>query len=116
MWSKVVVRQWSRDGCPKLKRRKKPDYHEGCFYVDEKVITIYTKTFSVFTCTICEKICQTREYAVITGELSSFKLENLTTVKIKCYLGSYMYKLKAFKKVCKNFTHKVLVNIQINDA
>ena len=113
MWSKVVVRQWSRDGCRQLKQIEidLPEDREGCFYVDEHFITIYTRTFSVFTCTVCEKMCKTREYAVITGELSSFKQENLTTVKIKCYLGSYLYKLKAFKKVCCNITHKVLVNI-----
>ena len=99
MWSKVIVRQWSRDGCRDLKQNEIPEDQEGCFYVDEQFITIYTRTFSVFTCTVCENICQTREYAVITGELSSFKQENLTTVKIKCYLCTYMYRLKAFKKV-----------------
>ena len=58
MWSKVVVRQWSHDGYHQLKQFEIPKVHEGCFYVDEQVITIYTREFSVFTCTVCEKICQ----------------------------------------------------------
>ena len=104
MWSKVVVRQWPRYyAFRRLQPLEKPKEQEGCFYVDENFITIYTRTFSVFTCTVCKNICQTREYAITSGELSSFKQENMTTVKIKCYLGSYMYKLKALKKVCYSY-------------
>ena len=93
------IRQWAGDGYRELQQFEIPKVHEGCFYVNEHFITIYTRTFSKFTCTICKNVCQFRHHAFLCGKLHFWKGLNETTVKMICYISTYLTSLREFRKV-----------------
>ena len=98
-WQFFKIRQWTNDGYRELQQFEKPKVHEGCFYVDEHFITIYTRTFSKFTCTVCKNVCQFRPHAFLCGKLQFWKGLNETTVKIICYISTYLTSLREYRKV-----------------
>ena len=124
MWKSFKVRQWSGDEYRELRNflpkkdikklskfrqwsgdehrgdeHRGDEHREGCFYVDEHFITIQTRTFSKFTCTVCKNVCQFRPHVFLCGELLFWKEPYETTVKIITYISTYLTSLKEFRKV-----------------
>ena len=96
----LKVRQLSVfNGIRELKPSDSPNLQEGCFWVDGKFIRMCISKFSIFTCTYCKKICETRERAYICGKLDSYEENSLTTVKIKCYLCGILFSLEELRQV-----------------
>ena len=115
--STILVRQWkTEDNFHDLTRINKDelDLDDKCFTVHDDHISMYTRSFSKFTCTVCENLCEPQEHVFICGELSPFCLENLTTVKVKCYLCSYLYKLTEFQQVMVVLVDKIIYEVFAN--
>ncbi len=66
----------------------------GTFEVDNDVIKLYTTDFSVFTCTSGEHECDAEILISIFGKLKSYPEEGSTTVDVKAFFLSELYKIK----------------------
>ena len=74
---------------------------EEChFEVDEGNITIFTRHFSQFVCTGCEKVCHGDGKAFIFGGLSPLEYKPLK-VTLRLYVCSPLYRIDDYRSVCK---------------
>ena len=70
-----------------------------CFTVDSKFITIHTKTFSVFVCTICKNVCQAITQVLLFGGFQPLPERQLSWVKLKSFFCCPLLSIKEFAEV-----------------
>ena len=78
------------------------------FEVDEQNITIFTRHFSQFICTGCEKVCQGDGKAFIFGGLSPLEYKPLKAA-LRLYMCSPLHRIDDYRLVCRTslmFTHQ----------
>ena len=75
------------------------------FTVDEEFITIYTKTFSQFTCTACNYTCNALVRAFLLVQFEN--LQEISTVKLQAFICSDLYQIKDFRNVSLNLLFKL---------
>ena len=69
------------------------------YFVDNDSITISTYKFSEFVCTTCNTTCHGIVQVFLFGKLNSSIDKTLTTVKIKSFLCSPLFKISEFRDV-----------------
>ena len=67
------------------------------YYVLDSEVLIYTRAFSQFTCTTCEKACEAGGYALIYGGMAEGATDMI--VKTRIFLGSPLYDIVDYKLV-----------------
>ena len=67
------------------------------YYVLDNEVLIYTRTFSQFTCTTCEKTCDAGAMALIYGGMAEGDKDMI--VKTRIFLGSPLYDIIDYKLV-----------------
>ena len=77
------------------KNKKQDEYYT----IDKDSIRVYTKRFSEFICTICKKSCQASIMAFMFGKIEDVLGSKITTVQLKVFMGSDLYRIKEFKDV-----------------
>ncbi len=82
----------------------------GTFDIQEKNISVYTKSFSKFICTSCKNVCEGALLSFIFGRLTSLPGENRSTVDLKMFVGSPLFAIPDFENVRKQkfMTHFTL--------
>ncbi len=87
----------------------------GTFKVDENYITIYTTKFSKFVCTSGEHTCDAEILISVFGKLNPTLQEkpNVTTVNMKAFLLSELYKIKDIMQVSGEMPTQ-FITMQIN--
>ena len=72
---------------------------DQCYFVDSKNITILSREFSEFVCTSCNTTCQGTIKLFLFGKLNTWEMKNLTTVQIKSFLCSPLFRIAEFRDV-----------------
>ena len=70
----------------------------GYFQVDEKYVTIYTRRFSQFICTSCNKICNGKGKAFIFGKVTARETMQ-STADLRLYLCSPLHNIRDYRTV-----------------
>ena len=106
-WGKVWVRRFkNQDDSPSenLQRRENIGGNTPYYIIDEQFITIFTTEFSLFTCTACKHSCYGTAIIIILGELISSQQTRKSSLKIKTFLCTDLYRIPDFKNVSINIS------------
>ena len=74
-------------------------YENDSYEIDEKFITIFTRTFSMFVCTNCNNSCQATVMLFLLGYLECRPEANDSLTQVKSFLCSDLYRIKDFREV-----------------
>ncbi len=96
---KLKVQHFKSDEQETFIQTKTESRKHGTFEIDNTHVRVHKEDFSIFTCTSCEKTCQSTILAFIFGNLNQLPQENLTEMNLKAYLCSFLYRIKDFKQV-----------------
>ena len=69
------------------------------YRVEKGVIYVFARNFSEFTCTICKRSCSADIRTFIFGKIEDNQEVNLTSVKIRAFMCSELYRIKDFENV-----------------
>ncbi len=86
-----------------LQEKKPQDPDTGIFWLDKDFITIQTRSFSDFICTICKNICHGAIKVFLFGNSAPLwdSKKEATSLKMKTYLCSPLYKIPTYRQVGK---------------
>ena len=73
-----------------------------CYSADDNFITISAKNFSQFVCTSCNTTCQAIVKNVLFANLRVCRRNNITTVLIKSFLCSPLFRTAEFRNVSRS--------------
>ena len=105
LWRYIKIRRCDlhRDQTPQeLQQGGNSVDKQDFFLVDGQYIYIYTTKFSLFTCTSCKNTCQGTAATFVLGHLRYSLEVQKTTVKLKAFLCSDLYRIPDFKSVSVN--------------
>ena len=103
LWKYIIVRQGDVHRSRPFKevpRRTNEDEDDVGFEVDDKYITVYTDGFSLFICTCGRTVCPATVMVFIMGNPAPCVDDDETTIHLKNFLCSPLYKIKDYKDVC----------------
>ena len=69
------------------------------YFVDRNYITILSRQFSEFICTSCKNTCKGTIRLFLFGNLNTWGKKNVTTVKMKSFLCSPLFRINEFRQV-----------------
>ena len=69
------------------------------FIVDDRFVTVFTTSLSVFICSMCNKKCTADVKMFLFANLEWWPEPNMSTLKIKSFLCSHLFSIKEFRKV-----------------
>ena len=69
------------------------------YLVDHQHITIFSQKFSEFVCTSCHTTCKGTIKLVLFGKLTAWARKNVTTVQMKSFLWSPLFRIADFRRV-----------------
>ena len=75
------------------------DPEENSFSVDDTHVRVSCKSFSEFFCTTCKTTCQSTIRAFIFAHMRAWPRKNITTLEVKSFLCSYLFRIEDFKQV-----------------
>ena len=102
LWKTIKVRYGNIHKSEKFQDVPHKDKdHQGdiWFNINDRFVTIYTKHFSHFTCSVCNYNCSAITRVFLYANLNVSGIETATRVKVKVFLCSELYKIKDYKKV-----------------
>lgn len=102
LWKHIRVRHGNlhKSGSFTIVSRKMvEDEADTWFEVDDKFIKIHTSHFSQFICTSCKESCSASVMAFVLARLRHIREVMETSVEIKTYLCSSLYKIRDYRKV-----------------
>ena len=83
-----------------LKYADGPEADEDSYSVNGNLVQIKTRKFSEFVCTTCKITCQASVRIFLFAALNAWRRNNNTTVKIKSFLCSSLFRITEYRNVC----------------
>ena len=108
LWEFIRIRKGNIEQSTSLQELEQRSQIEGeppYFVMDEHHATIYTSTFSLFTCTSCKNSCNGTAIAFLLAQSRHYLELEKTTVKLKTFLCSDLYRIPDFKNVSHYSLH-----------
>ena len=72
---------------------------QDSFSADLTHVRITCSSFSVFTCKTCKTTCQSTVKALLYANLDPWPSRNVTTLQLKAYMCSYLYRIEDYREV-----------------
>ena len=71
----------------------------SCYSANENIVTISATEFSEFVCTTCNTTCLATIKTFLFGSLDNWRDDETTTVEIKSFLCSPLFRIAEFRDV-----------------
>ena len=88
-----------------IPRRDDDQQDENSFSVDATHVRVRCKSFSEFICITCKTTCQSTIRAFIFANLRVWPRRNVTTLQVKSFLCSYLFRIEDFREVSDSLVH-----------
>ena len=77
-----------------------PKANKDSYSVSRTFVRIRTRKFSEFVCTTCKITCQAAVRIFLFAALNAWRRNNNTTVKMKSFLCSSLFRITEYRNVC----------------
>ena len=103
LWQSIQVRRCETKMNRVIEELKQGKSQNGYFMVYEKYIIVYTSCSGLFVCTSWEHSCHSSVSVVCLARSQNFEEAAKTTVKLKTFGCSSLYRILDFRKVSRRF-------------